>query len=142
MISVSVFSRFSTIAAKTAVRPTALATLSGRLYSTQATNPPSKSATRRRIEEQQQLRNAFKLDILSNSDEDDDMLRRQKKQGTYSPNPEIPNLEKLASRWNKLDPLDQDEIILYLDDRMRGDWKEMSELEKKSGMLFFVSIIL
>lgn len=133
MISKSLFKGLSLNSARSAIQPTNLAMMSIRLNSTL---PPSKSATRRRLEEQEQLRNAYKLDILSSGEEEDDLIRKQRKAGTYTPNPEIPNLENLASRWGKLDALDQDLISIYLEDRMRGDWKEMDELEKKAGMCF------
>lgn len=110
-----------------------VARLSVSAIATRSYSSPSSSSTRRRLEEQEQLRNAYKLDILGNGDEEEEVARRKKKR-TYEPNPEVPNLEKLATRWPKMDTLDQDEISIYLEDRMRGDWRKMSDLEKKSGM--------
>lgn len=92
----------------------------------------SSTAARKRREEQEALRDAFKFNLIDNGDEDEELLKK-KKRATYQPNPEVPILDNLSSRWNKMDSLDQEEISLYLDDRMRGDWKDMSDLEKKSG---------
>ncbi|VVT46528.1 uncharacterized protein SAPINGB_P001258 [Magnusiomyces paraingens] len=94
----------------------------------------STTATRKRREEAQALRDSFKFNLIDNGEEDDETLRQKKLKRTYEPNPEVPILDNLASRWDKMDSLDQEEIVLYLEDRMRGDWKEMSDLEKKSAL--------
>lgn len=46
---------------------------------------------------------------------------------------EAPNLEFLAKRWEKIDPLEQEEIALYLEQRMRSEWSELSLLEKQAS---------
>lgn len=107
-------------------------TLSRYAYSTASTSS-STTATRKRREEAQALRDSFKLNLIDNGEEDDEALAQKRLKRTYDPNPEVPILDNLASRWGKMDSLDQEEIVLYLEDRMRGDWNDMSELEKKSG---------
>lgn len=58
-------------------------------------------------------------------DEEEARYRTQK-------NPIIPDVSELPKRWNKLDALKQDDIIAYLEDRMRGDWKELTQPERKA----------
>lgn len=58
-------------------------------------------------------------------DEDEVRYRTQK-------NPIIPDVSDLPKRWNKLDALKQDDIIAYLEDKMRGDWKEINLPEKQA----------
>lgn len=96
----------------------------------------SSSAVRKRRDEREALRDAFKLNLMG--DDEEEVLSKRKRK-SYEPNPEVPILDNLAARWEKMDSLDQEEIALYLEDRMRGDWKDLSELEKKSGMFFLFS---
>ena len=76
------------------------------------------------------LATAFKL----GDDEHDDDDRRMR----YSAqNPEIPNLHGLSKNWHKMDHLDQEEVIIYLDDKARGDWKELTKEEKQASKFYF-----
>ncbi|ANB12994.1 hypothetical protein AWJ20_1272 [Sugiyamaella lignohabitans] len=84
-------------------------------------------ASRRRAaaNNQSPLQLAFKT-----GDDEDDLDSRGRYQ---TQNEEVPNVEALDKRWGKMDQIDQDDIIFYLEDRMRGDWKELSEAEKKAS---------
>lgn len=65
------------------------------------------------------LQTAFQMD-----DSDSEMRYRAQK------NPIIPNVQRIAERWAKLDAGKQDDIIAYLEDKMRGDWHELTSDEK------------
>lgn len=67
------------------------------------------------------LQVAFKF----GEDEDEVRYRTQK-------NPIIPDVTELPRRWNTMDAGKQDDIIAYLEDKMRGDWKEISLPEKRA----------
>ncbi|KAF5095522.1 hypothetical protein DV451_004634 [Geotrichum candidum] len=77
------------------------------------------------------LQEAFKF-----SDDDDDFNRIRS--GAIDFDAEgAPDLAHLNKRWEKLDPLEQEEIALYLEQRMRSDWNELTPDEKKAAL--FVS---
>lgn len=44
-----------------------------------------------------------------------------------------PTLRKLDTRWEKLTEEDRDEIIDALAERQKGDWKQLTPLEKKAA---------
>lgn len=82
------------------------------------------------------LQEAFKF---GDDDEDEDTVRRaiidSRKKGTAKPEiDDVPDLENLSKRWDKIDPLEQEEISLYLEQRMRGDWAELTKLEKDASL--------
>jgi hypothetical protein len=81
-------------------------------------------AMKKPLAEDSPLATAFKVD----SSEDDD-----RKKAYQAQNPEIPSLRGLTKRWNKMDAFDQDQIINYLDDRARGDWKDLTDEEKHAS---------
>lgn len=73
--------------------------------------------------EESPLATAFKGDDAS----DDDRKAYQ------AQNPEIPSLRGLSKRWNKMDAFDQDQVINYLDDKSRGDWKLLTTEERQAS---------
>lgn len=81
------------------------------------------------------LQEAFKF----GDDDDDDgttshaILAARKKGSAPPVIEEAPDLEFLDKRWNKLDPLEQEEIALYLEQRMRQEWSELSKEEKQAS---------
>jgi hypothetical protein len=87
-------------------------------------SPPVTSMTRRRGRQvESPLATAFKI-----SDDDEDERPR------YKPNsPDVPPLMGLSKRWNKMDALDQEEVIIYLDDKCRDDWKTLTTEEKQAS---------
>lgn len=80
------------------------------------------------------LQEAFKF----GDDDDDDMTHQaileSRKKGTKAPViEEAPDLKHLSKRWNKIDPLEQEEIALYLEQRMRGEWSDLTKEEKQAS---------
>ncbi|KAF5092796.1 hypothetical protein D0Z03_002690 [Geotrichum reessii] len=74
------------------------------------------------------LQEAFKF-----SDDDDDLNRIRS--GAIDFDAEgAPDLVHLNKRWDKLDPLEQEEVALYLEQRMRSEWNELTLDEKKAAM--------
>lgn len=69
------------------------------------------------------LQTAFQRD----DDEEDDSKRYR-----LQKNPVIPNIKNLPHRWNKMDAGSQDDIIAFLEDKMRGDWHELTADEKRA----------
>lgn len=85
------------------------------------------------------IQEAFKF-----GDDDDDegttshaILTARKKGSAPPVIEEAPDLEFLNKRWDKLDPLEQEEIALYLEQRMRQEWSELSKEEKQASKFFF-----
>jgi hypothetical protein len=77
------------------------------------------------------LQEAFKF-----SDDDDDLNRIRS--GAIDFDAEgAPDLVHLNKRWDKLDPLEQEEVALYLEQHMRADWNQLTLDEKKAAL--FVS---
>lgn len=62
---------------------------------------------------------------FASNEEDDEQEYRPK-------NPKKPNLVGLPKQWDKLDMATQEGIIEYLEDRMRGDWKLLTDDERKA----------
>lgn len=74
------------------------------------------------------------LAFTFNHDDEEDQAKRYK----YNPKDyDVPDLRNLEKRWNSLDALDQEDIQLYLEDRMRVDWKDLSLDEKRA--IWFVN---
>ena len=67
----------------------------------------------------------LQLSLKMGEDEEEVRYRTQK-------NPVIPNVDELPKRWNKMDAGQQDDVIAYLEDKMRGDWKELTVPEKQA----------
>lgn len=70
------------------------------------------------------LSTAFKL---NDNDDDNEQPRR-----FSSDSLDKPNLMSLHKRWDKMDAVESEEIIIYLDDRCRGDWRNLTDEEKKA----------
>ena len=49
-------------------------------------------------------------------------------------NPEIPSLKGLSKRWERMDALQQDDVIAYLEDVMRDDWKKLDKEQRDAIM--------
>lgn len=79
----------------------------------------------RRFSEQKAspLQTAFQRD--DEEEEDSKRYRLQK-------NPVIPKVQNLPRRWLKMDAGQQDDVIAYLEDKMRGDWHELTADEKRA----------
>lgn len=63
------------------------------------------------------------------NDDDDDEVGRYAK--GFDPR-DAPLLDHLEKRWAKMDQLEQDEIIMYLQYKERGDWMELTPVEKRA----------
>lgn len=63
-----------------------------------------------------------------NDDDDDDVSRYAK---NFDP-ADAPLLDNIEKRWNKMDQMDQEDVIMYLQYKEKGDWKELSDVEKKA----------
>lgn len=74
-----------------------------------------------------QIENPLSVAFKTNDeDEDQDRYRLQK-------NPVVPSLSNLTTRWSKMDAGQQDDIIAYLEDKMRGSWHDLTAEEKKAS---------
>lgn len=49
-------------------------------------------------------------------------------------NPVIPSLTNLEKRWPKMDAGSQDDVIAYLEDLMRDDWRKLTTEQQKASM--------
>jgi hypothetical protein len=77
-----------------------------------------------RRKEASPLETAFKF-----NDDLEDNAKRYK----YNPKDyDVPELRNIDKRWKTMDALDQEDIQLYLEDRMRSDWRDLSDDEKKA----------
>lgn len=65
---------------------------------------------------------------FKNNDEDEDQARYR-----LQKNPEVPSLNNLTMRWSKMDAGQQDDVIAYLEDKMRGSWHDLTAEEKKAA---------
>jgi hypothetical protein len=86
------------------------------------------SVNRSRVGGRAAAENPLQLAFKTGDDEDEDRKRYN------AQNVDIPNVEALPKRWNKMDALDQEDIMLYLEDKMRGNWKDLTISEKKASM--------
>lgn len=68
------------------------------------------------------------LGIAFSSDDDEAAARYRTQK-----NPVVPSLSKLSTRWLKMDHGQQDDIIAYLEDKMRGNWHELTADEKRAA---------
>lgn len=57
----------------------------------------------------------------------------QRRQAHAISNPTLANIEK---RWEAMPPQEQADLWMALRDRMKVDWNELTQQEKKAGMLF------
>jgi len=69
------------------------------------------------------------IGVAFTSGDEDEAATRYRNQK----NPVIPSLANLEARWPRLDAGQQDDIIAYLEDQMRGDWRDMSTEEKRAA---------
>lgn len=69
------------------------------------------------------------LSVAFSSSDEDEAAERYRNQK----NPVIPSVTNLEARWRKLDAAKQDDVIAFLEDKMRGDWREMSPDEKRAA---------
>lgn len=118
--------------ARSIARSSIVRTHNVRLFS-QTSKALSDGTVRGQIKKRQRqtaLQEAFKF---GDDDDEDNAILNARKNGTQAPIiEEAPNLEFLAKRWEKIDPLEQEEIALYLEQRMRSDWHELTDLEREA----------
>lgn len=75
------------------------------------------------------LETAFKF----NDDQEDNKHRYKYNPKDY----DVPDLRSIEKRWKTMDALDQEDVQLYLEDRMRNDWRDLSADEKRA--IWFVN---
>lgn len=118
--------------ARSIARSSIVRTRNVRLFS-QTSKALSDGTVRGQIKKRQRqtaLQEAFKF---GDDEDEDNAILNARKNGTQAPIiEEAPNLEFLAKRWDKIDPLEQEEIALYLEQRMRSDWHELTDLEREA----------
>lgn len=83
----------------------------------------SQAAIFRNSKSSSPLQTAFKL---NDADEDEELRYRTQK------NPVVPNVLGLPNRWGTMDHGQQDDIIAYLEDIQRGDWRDITPEEKRA----------
>lgn len=49
-------------------------------------------------------------------------------------NPVVPPLANLQKRWHTMDAGAQDDVVAYLEDLMRGDWRALTAEQRRAAM--------
>lgn len=68
-------------------------------------------------------------EAFQKGDEEDDAKQRYRLQKS----PVIPSVQSIEKRWSTMDAGKQDDVIAYLEDKMRGNWNDMTLDEKKAA---------